>query len=335
MTTKYFFTSLFILSIFWSTNLSAQSYVFSVMASSGASKTSYPSVKGKALYVGAKLQSTDVITVPAKSYLSLMHNSKEAGTIQIGKAGNYTVSGLLAKLKASTKTATQKYASYVIGELTQGEEVDMSKHPHKYQNVTGSVERKTFTSELVSMLSGSKSGSNIFRDKSYLLTWHHLEGTENYILIVMDHFDETVLEVSLADTSYTLDVDRPELADAEMLKVVILSKEREEITPYSEDNQYEFYYGLNLLEGEKKAAFEAAYKTFKEEQASSDAPEEFKKLEQAAFLEQQGFLLDAMEAYKDLVQFEPENEAYQIAYNQFLVRNQIGKHDEIIASERQ
>lgn len=333
MKNKYLFVSLFIAIIFLSGNLNAQDFVFKVMASSGASKTSYPNVKGKDLYVGSKLQDIDQISIPAKSYLSLMHST--GGTVQIAKAGNYSVSDLAAKLKASTKTATQKYASYVVGELTKGEDANMAKYPHKYQNVTGSVERATFESELVTMLSSGKEGSFVLKDNSYLLTWHHLANTKNYILVVMDHFDETLLEVSIPDTSYTLSIDNPKFVGADMLKIVILSKEREDITPYSSNNEYAFSYGFNFLEGGKKAKFEAAYKAFKEEQANSDNPEDIKKLDEATFYEQQGFLLDALKSYQDLVKLDPENEAYEIVYNQFLVRHQIGKHKEILNAEKQ
>ncbi len=322
-----FFTALL------STSLSAQSYVFKVMASSGTQTSTgkvYPSTKGKSLVVGNTLQGTDQIVMPDKSYLSLMHSS--GGTVQIAKAGTYSVSDLANKLKASTQTASQRYASYVIGELTKNDEKNLNKYPHKYQNVTGSVERATFESELVSMLPSAKGGSYVF-NQPYLLNWHHLAQTKNYILIVLDQFDETLHEVTIPDTSYTLNVKDEKFAEADMLKIVILSKERTDVTPYKKDNNYNFSYSLNFLEGSKKAEFEQAFEKFKKEQATSSAPEDLKKLDEATFFETQGFLLDAMRAYKELLQLDPKNEAYEIVYNQFLVRHQIGKHKEVVNSE--
>lgn len=336
MQNTQFFTSLFFLVIFiGNVSLSAQSYVFKVMASSGTQTSTgkvYPSAKGKSLVVGNTLQNTDQIVMPDKSYLSLMHSS--GGTVQIAKTGTYSVSDLANKLKASTQTTSQKYASYIIGELTKNDDKNMSKYPHKYQNVTGSVERATFESELVSMLPSVKGGSYVF-NQSYLLTWHHLTDTKNYLLIVLDQFDETLLEESIPDTSYTLNVNDEKFTEADMLKIVILSEERTDVTPYKEDNNYTFSYSLNFLEGGKKTEFEQAFELFKKEQANSTAPEDIKKLDEATFFETQGFLLDAMRAYKELLQLDPNNEAYEIVYNQFLVRHQIGKHKELINSEKE
>ncbi len=325
----------FLLATLLSTSLSAQSYVFKVMASSGTQTSTgkvYPSAKSKSLVVGNTLQNTDQIVMPDKSYLSLMHSS--GGTVQIAKAGTYSVSDLANKLKASTQTTSQKYASYIVGELTKNDEKNLNKYPHKYQNVTGSVERATFESELVSMLPSAKGGSYVF-NQPYLLTWHHLAQTKNYILLVLDQFDETLLEATIPDTSYTLNVKDEKFAEADMLKIVILSKERTDVTPYKKDNNYNFSYSLNFLEGGKKAEFEEAFEQFKKEQANSSIPEDVKKLDEASFFETQGFLLDAMRAYKELIALDPENEAYKIVYNQFLVRHQIGKHKEILNSEKE
>ncbi|NJL13941.1 MAG: hypothetical protein HC913_13665 [Microscillaceae bacterium] len=326
---------IFTLLLFLPLSVLAQDYTFKVLASSGSPSKAYPSAGGQLLKVGAKLAASASITMPAQSYLSLVHS--DGTTVQLEKAGTFKVSDLVAKMNQAKKTAGQKYAAFVYDGLTMKEQENIHKNPYKYQHVTGSVERATFESELVVMMPHN---SNAFQ-KQYLIQWHHLKGTQTYQLLVMNQFNEIIQEIAVQDTAFTLDVEKMvalsqennKIEPADMLQLVFLSKERTDITPRSKENVYEFVYALNFLSEERQGVFKQAFSDFNQQQQNGSESEVSKTLNEAFFYEEQGFLLDAQLAYQKALASDTNNQALQVAYNQFLVRYQIGKHKEIKNSE--
>jgi hypothetical protein len=282
----------------------AQTPVFKVMASSGKSSKGTVGLK-----VGTPLTTTDQITVATQSYLGLSYN--KGGTIQISKAGTYSVKDLETKLLASKKTVSQKVADLVIGEITKNGDADIHKNPYKYQNVTGSVERATFMNDIVTMLPKSTD----FFHSDYTIKWHKLVDNKTYIVVMMNQFDEVLKKVEVADTLYKVDFSTPELAETDMIKIKILSKERK----VKEMEGFSF----NLLEPKHLESFKRKLAEFKAG-LSGNEQESAYKLELAMFYEEHGMLADAFNLYEEVTSSEPSNEGLLIAYNQFLIRHNVG-----------
>jgi hypothetical protein len=292
--------------------LDAQTAIFKVMASSGKSTEN-----AKLLKVGAALSANDKITIAptGQTYLALSYS--KGGTIQISKAGTYLIKDLEAKLLASKKSVSQKYADFVIGEMTKSGDVNIHKTPYKYQNVTGSVERSMFKSDLVAMLPTVSK----FRAKEYRLAWHHVMGNKTYQLKIMNEFDEVVKTAEVQDTSFVLKTDTPELTESEMIKVFLDTKDVK--------LKYIVKTTLNRMESQFSEKMETQLaeikKTFKEDVNG--------KLQEALLYEDNGLLLEAMQAYEAAMKAEPVSEIYTIAYNQFLIRNRIGPTEEQIRNQ--
>ncbi|NJO03983.1 MAG: hypothetical protein HC880_21950 [Bacteroidia bacterium] len=202
---RFKFTMLFsVLVLLWGTpELWAQSYTFKVLASSGKS-----TLDNDQLTVGKSIPASASIKVESQSYLSLVH--KSGGTVEIGKAGTYNVNELEKELLARAKQSTsQRYANYIIGELTKAGDKDIHKNPYKYQNVTGSVERGQEYAIL--MMLPEKSPLYVF-PKEYTLQWLPVLGASNYQIQVLDVFDEPLLTQQTSDTSLESTLVIPNIA---------------------------------------------------------------------------------------------------------------------------
>ncbi|MEO1655339.1 MAG: hypothetical protein AAFU64_17470 [Bacteroidota bacterium] len=297
------FTILLLMLLGMSPSLWAQ-YTFRVMASSGSSSAS-----GKALGVGRSVNATDNITVNAKSYLSLLHRS--GGTVEISKAGTYKASDLEKKLLAVKKTSTtQRYANFIIGELTKSGDKEVHKNPYKYSNVTGSVERETFKGAIVVELPVTSWTTA----RSYQLSWHHLLGEDSYTVTVENEFGEEVLQQQVQDTTFKIDLSRDDLQEFDMAIVKISTPDH----PNSKDG-----FALKKAEPDVQAAYQKDMQEFKDMEENA-----VNNLLKAMKAEENNYLLDAMDFYLKAIKLSDNNEVYQIAYNQFLIRQSIGEFNE-------
>ncbi|EAY28597.1 hypothetical protein [Microscilla marina] len=281
---------------------------FRVLASSGASTITG---KNSALSVGQVLSNSYQIKVAPRSYLSLVHSS--GGTVQISKAGVYNVATLEKRLDEQRKSLSSRYATYIISELTKKGKENINANRYKYMNVTGSVKRATFNAFSVYLPDRSN-----FYDPKVTITWQALVGTKNYLLKIMDRFEEEVLYTkTLADTSTVVDFSQGKLKGALDCLVFIESKER----GIQSDK-----YGLFRLDEEDAPKFNKAYSAFK---ASNKATRNATaQLSEAFFFEDKGFYTDALRCYQAAVKMSEQADAYVIALQQFLVRRNMGQTPE-------
>lgn len=299
---------IFLFVIFSAVGAVAQDYTFKVMASSGVSK------KGAtALKIGSTLLGADQVTVDAKSYLSLAHS--KGGTVQISKAGTYKVAELEKQMLAAKKSVSQKYANFVIGEITKANGEDIHKNPYKYQNVTGSVER-SFGSSMAVRLPKT---TYIHKD-AYTFSWHKPKEGKVFIY-VLDEFSEIIKNYEKSGNDTTLTFNLKDFNESALYAVVVSTK------PISKEKLEKD--GLNKGFGIRKMETADLEKFKKELQAlktslGDDEKDVNLKLNEAIFLEEKEMYLDAMQAYEDAVKLEPNDEVYKIAYNQFLIRKNIG-----------
>ena len=227
---------------------------FRVLASSGKNTIAG---KSKKLYVGTRLAGNQSVNVSSQSYLSLVHNS--GGTVQISKPGTYKIASLEQKLAAKRKSATSRYVTYVIEELTKKGNQDINRSRYKYMNVTGSVKRATFNAFSVYL----PESSNFYQPK-ITISWQSLIGTQNYVLKITDRFEEKVFYTqTLKDTVATVDFGEGQLKNVRDFLVVIESKERK----IKSDK-----YGLFRLDEEDSPVFDKAYAAFKNKNTDLKPP---------------------------------------------------------------
>lgn len=287
-----------------------QGYVFKVVASSAEQKTPNQSQNG-VLKIGTKLQTNDKITISNKGYLALAH--QQGGTIQISKAGTWSIKDLETNLAKNQKSLGKKYVDFVIGSVVKNGDVDIHKNPHKYQNVTGSVER-ALEKDIVVMLPNTT--KIIFEENK--IHWHALKNTKNYIIEVYDAMDEIVKTYTTADTTFAFNTkDFKDFSDVMTLKVK--SKERLGDVAVKLGK-----YGLIPFTEKERKTFLENYQTFKAENKNIENTAHYKLLE-ANFFEENKLLLDALTAYESAVKLSNNEEIYDVALKQFTIRFNIGR----------
>jgi hypothetical protein len=291
-----------------------QNYVFKVIASSNEKATPNRTQKEN-LKIGSKLQSNDQVIVSNKGYLALAHH--QGGTVQISKAGSWSVKDLEANLAKNQKSVGKKYVDFVIGSVVKNGDVDIHKNPHKYQNVTGSVER-SFPYNLVVNLPKS---TNIFKD-SYQINWHPLTNTKNYIIQIENEFDEVVKTWEVQDTTTTINLK--DIPESQSLQIKILPKERK-----NDKNVQLGKYGLVFLSANAKKDIQTKFNTFQKDFKEEDLNTAHYKLLEGNFFEENNLLLDALESYRTAVKISNNEEVYDVTLKQFLIRKNIGNTENL------
>lgn len=292
--------SLFFIMLFAVATSYAQ-YTFKVMASSGANKSN----TGKIL-VGTKLNKGGNIIVGG--YVSLAH--KTGGVVQISKKGTYSITDLEKKLLASRTTTAGNLKKYVISGVTGGNNNVTARNRQKYMNVTGSVERGGGT--IVVFLGAS---NKIFTDK-VKIGWEKNDGIKNYRVIIIDEFEEEVINVTTKDNSYVIDFSDEKLGMSDLLKVKIdnaddpIPESFLRILPFSR------------LSPEEKSAYDKEWEQVQKE-ISVNTPSALDELTKAIFYEKHLNHPEALKSFKKAVELSNGEESYEVALNQYLIRQGI------------
>jgi hypothetical protein len=297
----------------------AQDYVFKVIASSGSTHKNAPKEENK-LKIGGKLSGGDKIVVGSASYVGLSY--AQGGTAQISIAGTYTVKDLETKLLASQKSVGQKYASFIIGEMTKAEGSDIHKNPYKYQNVTGSVERAVVfnPNEIVVLLPVQTS----FLQNQYTVKWNKVTGVAEYAVLVKNNFGEDVKKFTTADTSFVLDLNEKGLIDSDQAIV--------SVTPTNVKIAEPKEYSFNRLDKKDLEHFLKKFNHFKNHE-KIDEQDAHSLLNMAVYLEEHKMIMDATVAYEKAMNLAKGDEVFEVAYKQFLIRHEIAKASQFIEEE--
>jgi hypothetical protein len=175
------------------------SFTFKVLGVSGAVKKQTTSGQ-VALTTGTKLASDETIIVET-GYCGLMHSSGKG--LELKKPGTYLVNDLAKSITAGAKQGkvSEKYVSYVMGQLTKEEAEDINSNHRKYMEVTGSVER-TSTNYRIKLIALN---SNEVLGKSYTLHWNSNAKDVEYVLEVSNLFNEVIFTAKTKETSAAVD----------------------------------------------------------------------------------------------------------------------------------
>ncbi len=272
---------------------------FKVITASGGN-INFKNEKTNTLKIGEGINANDQITVGG--YVALSY--QKGGTVQISKVGTYKVSELEANLLKSKQSATQKYASLVIGEIVKNGDVDTHKNPYKYQKVTGSVERAISSGKKISTFVTKR-----FKDKyNIALNKEELEATCNIKLIATSNAEIKSFEQTTE--TFLVDFNDEKLKTQPIVTIEIEAKGKNS--------------ARQIIIKKPKAQDVKKVKAELDELKNNNKNAEFSsaelKLQEAVIWENQGFELEAMEAYKEAKNLNEEDEIFTIAYNQFLMR---------------
>jgi len=304
----------FLFAVLISYGVSAQDYTFKVTSVKGDAK-----VNGAALKVGSKIQS-GTITVTNGALLNIVH--KTGKPLNVSKAGSYKVDVLDKACSAKPGSLSEKYAAYVLKELTAGDDGGIGA---KNQSKTGSVTRDIVTAPVAFMTpiplsekdvkkktvvyqgkvtlqwyaNSNALGSNKITDESAVV---------GYKFIVSNLMSEQISVIETAETSVTLDMNDSKYANEAAIhyQVIALGNNGQEW----ESEEY-------LIEVDRSST--ASIKQDLEALAGDESA--LSKLIMAKYFEEKGLVANALYAYEEAVKLSESNEMYKNMYQAFLDRN--------------
>lgn len=174
-------------------------YTFKVLGLSGSVKKNTPS-GAVSLTPGSKLSADESIVIE-NGYCGLIHSTGKG--VELKKSGTYSIAELSKSINTSGKQpkVSDRYVSYVMGQLTKDESEDINSNHRKYMEVTGSVERAStnYRIKLIAL------ASNEIQPKSYTLNWNSNVADAEYVLDVFNLFNEVVFSARTKENSAAVD----------------------------------------------------------------------------------------------------------------------------------
>lgn len=281
------------------TNPLKAQYAFKVMATMGKSLSN-----AQILKAGNQLKHQDKVSVQPKSYLSLVHRS--GGTVQISSersAIERNIDNLEEDLKKN------RYQTYIVSDVQQ------SSRNHKYMNAYGAVERSQEDIEVALPRQTRLNQSN------FTIKWNVANPQEEYIVQILDFEDQILKTYTTSQTECTIQVDDfiTQIPEEESFIVRIASKNNPNI-------RTNIGFALKLLSTEEKQNLQTQL-THLQNTELTGTGNAYDKFVLADFYETQELFFEAQQAYEALLGLpnisEDDHEAFQIAYLNFLQRNNI------------
>jgi hypothetical protein len=277
--------------------LTAQDYIFRVMANNGSnlfrnvSSTSWTPVKR-----GVAFNSGDIVKVVDKAYVGLIHNSGK--TFELIESGEFEIDDLAINIDTRKKGIGGKYTEFVMN--TMDENIEEKK-------------------ELVTRGGGSSvhvflpAASEVLNDKQ-ILTWdvsYHEPG-EIFLVVVKGIFDDPLLTEEVTGNQYILDLSHPDLADETMFVITVEVKD----VNGSVSKEHAF----DKLTGTKRENLQSELDELMVELKEDSSLDQ---LIFSHFYERNGLLVDAASSYEKAINISPEVTDYKELYAAFRQRHNI------------
>ncbi|MBL7843797.1 MAG: hypothetical protein JNK44_08050 [Cyclobacteriaceae bacterium] len=265
----------------------AQQYAFMVLSSKGLTEVK-SGEQWTSIKVGAQLKPTDEVKIPGNGYLGLVHASGKS--LQIKEAGNYKVVDLASKVGKGS-SALNKYTDFILSS-------DQEKK--NKLAATGAVHRNVKKDIMLGLPSDPAKAE--LQGNHFFLTWT-ADGSSSYKVVVMDLGEDELASFTVDTNNFMIDLSKGyESASQILLKVV------------SANGNTSDKYTVKKLSGHRKKKMDEAVG----ELGLSGEATGLDKYILASFFEDKLMLIDALTAYKEAAEAEPD--VYQEVYEQFLVR---------------
>ncbi|MCS7018858.1 MAG: hypothetical protein RMJ87_08120 [Cytophagales bacterium] len=307
MNYRAIWVNLFLVLLFFSGNVFAQTYAFKVLASKGNN-----TIDGQAIKVGTQISDNQTLIVSEGAYLSLAHHSGKAIEVP---AGRHKVQDLSNKI-AQNQSITAKYAKFVVNELTQEEQnAAAARNRFQHMNKTGSVERDLVISSvrlwlpLNSMLMGQQ----------LLLKWSDVEKNPNatYQVQISDLSEKVLFSALTKEKELLIDLVKANLHNEPNFIVKVLPVDAASGKPKVLPEQID---GSILIkpENETVANLKAELAEIQKEFGNRSA---IGKLAEANLFEENNMIANALLAYEEALKISGGVPQYKELYNSFLLRN--------------
>ena len=236
-----------------------------------------------------------------------MHSSGR--TYEVKTSGLYEVSKLEARLSQGTSSFTQKYGKFVANNMVEGE------GKFTDYNTTGSVTRGE--EGLISVLGPTADERiTVLEEQVFTLRWATNRDVKTFVVKIKNLYEDVLVEKEV--TSPELEINLKEwdiLADNEPYVLVISDKENEAINSKNVSGQEMPFYVIGS-DKEVSKEFKTLIKEINKESALDN-------LVLAAFFDQNGLKLNAVDCFVKAMNLEPEIGYYKEVYEDYLVANKL------------
>jgi len=283
---------------------------FMVLGAKGDNK-----VNGQPLKIGTLLQTGQTITVGNSAYLGLAHTSKK--TIELKKAGTYKISDLEKQIANASNDLTDRYASFVINELTNGDgNTSRFNRSAKTGSVTRDVNKKPLLFAMPVDENGVSKTSKVLADTRITIGWFinkpeevNEEKITSYRFIVKDgtpdNIGNIIFETTTSDKKLTID-----LAEKRFKHNRTLLYQVEAIS----NSGKKFVSPEAML---KKLGSKENYLVSQELKELPQEETAINKLIKAKFFEEKGLIANAINMYEEAITMTDVPQ-YRSYYNEFL-----------------
>jgi hypothetical protein len=280
------------------TVVSGQDYAFKVLANKGNNEIK----SGESwlpLKTGASLKSGDHVKLGDNAYVGLVHNSGKP--VEVKEAGVHPVSELESKVKAGS-SVLNKYTDFILSS-------NSAEAKKNRLSATGAVHRDITTASPIKLFLPDNQNSGIFNSAA-IINWDGSKVVGPYVITLKNMFEDVLVKEETPETSYKIDFTDAKFASENAVLIEISSK-----TDPKQVSKQHLIKKLSPAEIEK---ISAALKEIKGEVSEENA---VNKAFMAGFYENHNLLIDAIFAYEQAVNLEPE--AYKESYEEFLLRNNL------------
>lgn len=285
-------------------SLSAQDFLFKVMASKGSNKVEKSTATtGQKVFKGQKIQ------VATGGYMSLVHNTGK--TVELKKAGTYDASTLATKYAKKSDGFASRYSNFVLAGMDNSGTTGNA-------NVTGAVHRAALVepdeSENIKLYTThiqGVDGNYMLRSNPGVVKWDAKEGGESkdYVLEVRGFENEIILTKDVVGKNQ-VEVDFSTIpAKDDGFFIIVRGKDNEKalsnrafVRIISEEDAKEAQEELDKIKGELD--LEAA----------------IDNLVLARYYEEKKMFINAVAAYEKAMELAPGVESYQKVYDDYLYR---------------
>lgn len=273
--------------------VSAQEYTFKVLVNKGQNEirtgNSWLPIK-----VGANLNSVDELKVSQNGYVGLVHVSGKP--LEVKSAGTHKVADLAGQIKGGS-SVLNKYTDFILSSANEkGNKL----------TATGAVHRGT--NQIKVFLPNPKQAI-VFNDK-ISIAWAKDPATTVYIVRLNSMFGDELDVFEVSDTTMTINLNGPKLANEDNILVEVSSRNDEERVSES--------FMLKKLSSADKARIKNSLGNIAAQTSEQTA---LNNLFLASFFEDNKLLIDAATSYQEAIKLAPNVPYFQEAFDSFLARN--------------
>jgi hypothetical protein len=285
--------------VFLSSYAFGQEYAFKVLANKGGNEVksgdSWQPIK-----TGASLLADDEIKVATNAYLGLVHKSGKP--LEVKEAKTYKVSEL-AKLITVGSSVVTKYTDFILSS-------NSAEAKKNRLSATGAVHRGE---PEIDLFLPENQHSAVYNNIA-IISWDATKIPGPYVITFKNMFDDEVSKVETPETSYSLDFNDPKFAKEDKIIVQVTSK-----TDSKEVSKQ------HLIKKLSPADHDNIKKSLDQILNEVNEPTALNKLILAGFYEENKLLIDAITAYEEAIKLAPDVPSYKEAYDEFLLRHNIGQ----------